>query len=69
MAGLEAKAEVNTKEILKRFRAFNNELMELCSKYDLEPQLAKDDETKDNFIIINVKDFIKEEDIKIDIKK
>lgn len=66
---VKAEVKVNTDDVLKRFKSFTKELMKLCEKYGLEPEVARDDETKDNFIIVNVKDFIQEKDIKMSIKK
>lgn len=52
---------------LKKIKEFIPELKQLCAKYNVELGTAKDDETNDNFIVINIKDFIKEEDIKMNI--
>ena len=66
---MKAYLKVDVDEAIERFKEFQVELMELCNKYKIEPQLAKDDETNDNFIVINVKDFIKKEDIELNIGK
>lgn len=54
---------------LKRFNEFLPQLKQLCEKYNVELGTAKDDETNDNFIVINIKDLIKEEDIRMNIEK
>lgn len=69
MANIKAKVRLKDGNVLKRFKAFTSELMELCNKYEIEPQMAQDDATKDNFIVINVKDFVKKKDIKIKLEK
>jgi hypothetical protein len=69
MANIKAKLKFKEGSVLKRFKAFTSELMELCKKYEIEPQMAQDDATNDNFIVINVKDFIRKKDIKIKLEK
>lgn len=68
---MEAKinANVNVDGIVNRFKDFYEELNELCIKYDVEPQMAHDDETNENYVAINIKDFVKEEDIDINVDK
>lgn len=66
---MKAEIKVNVDKTIKRYKEFQNKLLELCKEYNVEPELAKDEETNDNFIVINIKDFIKEEDIKMSIEK
>ena len=66
---MEATIKLDIDGTLKKFREFIPELKQLCEKYNVELGTAKDDETNDNYIVINIKDFIKEEDIKMNIEK
>lgn len=66
---MEATIKFNQKQIVKRMKEFNNKLIALCDEYGLETHLASDDETNEKFIVIDIKDFIKEEDIKLNIRK
>lgn len=66
---MEVKIKKNKDKVINRFKKFSNELLKLCDRYGLEIQMATDNETNDNFIVINVADFIKEEDFKIKVRK
>ncbi len=66
---MEVKIKKNKDKAINRFKKFSNELLKLCDRYDLEVQMATDDETNDNFIVINVADFIKKEDFKVRVRK
>lgn len=59
------KVEVNEKQAIRRAKKFYRELTKLCDRYGFMPSLAKDDETKDEYLVINLKDLISEKDIKI----
>ena len=67
--GLQANVEINIKDILERTKEFGKEFEELCYKYGLAPDIAKDDKTKNIYFVVNVKDLINKNDIKIQIKK
>lgn len=66
---MKADIKLNVDGTLKKIREFIPELKQLCEKYNVELGTAKDNETNDNFIVINIKDFIKEEDIRMNIEK
>lgn len=66
---MEATIKLDVDGTLKKIREFIPELKQLCEKYNVELGTAKDNETNDNFIVINIKDFIKEEDIRMNIEK
>lgn len=66
---MEATVKVNTKNVINRMKEFNKKLIALCDEYGLETHLASDDETNEKYIVIDIKDFIKEEDIKLNIEK
>lgn len=67
--GVIATVKVDIKTILERTKEFGKEFEELCNKYGLVPDMAKDNETNDIFFIVSVKDLINEEDIKLKIGK
>ena len=66
---MKATVNIDIKTILERTKEFGKEFEELCYKYGLVPDMAKDDETKDIFFIVSVKDLINEKDIKLNIGK
>ena len=66
---MEVSVSVDVKASIQRMKKFNKELLKLCDKYGLETHFASDEETKEHYIVIDIKDFIKEEDIKLDIEK
>lgn len=45
------------------------ELENLCDKYGVTPEMATDFETDYKYIVINIADFVKKEDIKMKIEK
>lgn len=65
---MKAEVKVDIKSILERTKEFGKEFEELCNKYGLVPDMAKDDETKDIFFVVSVKDLINKEDIDIQMK-
>lgn len=67
--GIKAEIKVNVEDILERTKEFGKEFEELCNKYGLVPNIATDDETKDVFFVVNVKDLIQEKDIDMKIVK
>lgn len=67
--GTIATVKVDIKTILERTKEFGKEFEELCNKYGLVPDMAKDDETNDIFFVVSVKSFINKEDIKMNIEK
>lgn len=67
--GITATVKVDIKTILERTKEFGKEFEELCNKYGLVPDMAKDDETNDVFFVVSVKSFINKEDIKMNIEK
>lgn len=67
--GAMATVKVDIKSILERTKEFGKEFEELCKKYGLVPDMAKDDETNDIFFVVNVKDLINKEDIDIQMKE
>lgn len=67
--GAIATVKVDIKTILERTKEFGKEFEELCNKYGLVPDMAKDDETNDIYFIVSVKDLINEKDIKMNIGK
>lgn len=67
--GITATINVDIKTILERTKEFGKEFEELCNKYGLVPDMAKDDETNDIFFVVSVKSFINKEDIKMNIEK
>ena len=67
--GIIATINVDVKTILERTKEFGKEFEELCNKYGLVPDMAKEDETNDIFFIVSVKNLINEKDIKMNIGK
>lgn len=63
-----AIVKVDINSILERTKEFGKEFEELCNKYGLVPDMAKDDETNDIFFVVSVKDLIDEKDIDINVK-
>ena len=45
------------------------EVEKLCNKYGITPEMATDNETDNTYIVINIQDFIREDDIKMKIKR
>lgn len=66
---MKTKIEVNVNDIIERTKQFGKEYEELCNKYGLVPEIATNEETKDVFFIVSVKDLINEKDIKMNIEK
>lgn len=66
---MEATLKVDTKKVINRMKEFNKKLIALCDEYGLETHFASDDETNEKYIVIDIKDFIKEEDINMNIEK
>lgn len=66
--GAMATVKVDIKSILERTKEFGKEFEELCNKYGLVPDIAKDDETNDIFFVVSVRDLIDEKDIDIQLK-
>lgn len=66
--GVMTTVKVDIKTILERTKEFGKEFEELCNKYGLVPDMAKDDETNDIFFVVSVRDLIDEKDIDVQIK-
>ena len=66
---MKAKIELDKEKITSKVKDFTKELVDLCEKYGFIPQIAHNEETKENFIIVNVADLITENDIKMQIEK
>lgn len=66
--GVMTTVKVDIKSILERTKEFGKEFEELCNKYGLVPDMAKDDETNDIFFVVSVRDLIDEKDIDVQIK-
>ena len=66
---MKAKIEVNKDNVKSKIVDFTNELQVLCKKYNVDMQLAENEATKDKFIVINIKDFMSIEDIKMEVEK
>ena len=67
MAKTKVNVEINIKDILERTKEFGKEFEELCNKYGLVPDMAKDDKTNDVYFVVSVKDLIDKKDIRMDI--
>lgn len=67
--GTKVNIEVNIKDILKRTKQFGKDFEELCNKYGLVPDMAKDNSTNDVYFVVNVKDLIEKKDIKMNVEK
>ena len=66
--GVIATVKVDMNSILERTKEFGKEFEELCNKYGLVPDMAKDDETNDIFFVVSVRDLINKEDMDIQVK-
>ena len=66
---MKVKVNIDKAKTTNEIQAFAKELVELCKKYEVVIQSAEDEETKEKYIVIRLKDFVKAEDIKIDLKK
>lgn len=66
---MEPTVKIKTKKVINRMKEFNKKLIALCDEYGVEAHLASDDETDEKYIVIDIKDFIKEKDIKMNIGK
>lgn len=69
MQKLKAKIELDKENVITKVKDFTKELTDLCNKYGFIPQIAHNEETKENFIIVNVADLITEDDIKMEITR
>ena len=69
MASIKAKVEIDEEQIIERVKKFHDEINKLCEKYGFMPSIAEDEETKDKYIAINLKDLIAKEDIKVSMGK
>lgn len=63
-----AEVKIDANSIIERTKEFGKEFEELCKKYGLVPDMAKDDETNDIFFVVSVRDLIDEKDIDVQIK-
>lgn len=66
---MEAKIDVNIKNILSKTKEFGNKFEALCKEYGVAPNIATNEETGEVFLIVNVKDLIDENDIDMKIEK
>lgn len=66
---MNVEVKVDVEASVNRAKQFNKELEELCKKYGFYPEFAQDDETNETFIVVNVKNFIRQNDFKIQPKK
>ena len=66
---MKANIKVNVDDVITRTKEFGKEFEALCNKYGLVPNIATNKKTKDVFFVVNVKDFIEEKDIHMNIEK
>lgn len=63
------KAKYDVNKTVERMKEFMVKLQDLAEEYDVELGTATFEETKDEFIVINLKEFIKMEDFDFNIEK
>ena len=69
MTEVKAEVRIDNTKVVSRVSEFIGELKQLADKYEVELGTATNDENGDNYLTINLKEFIKRNDIEMKIRK